>query len=630
MSGIGGLLNLDGGRVPAHLLASLAPQIARTDAEAPLYAMEGHVGMVYRKFATTPEENRNDYLWHEPEKILAALDGYLIAPEGLLRNKTPRAGDLDMVLHLYEQGQDVGSSTTGDFAVAILDSRLRQLTLCRDAFGTRGLFYCRYRNYLVWSSTVDALVCGGFAPLAIDEVYVAQYLNDDPDPRRTPFKEISAVPPAHSLIVLNGSISLRKWWNPRIDCQRSIKDDECTERFGDLFQDSVQARLRTNSNVIALLSGGLDSSSIVCVSDKIHRQKSLAPLKTLSFVFGSPESDEREFIGCIESMRSMTGFHISDDQVPILSVLPEPDFIGFPAPLFCFGDRIGATTRLLKDFNIRTILSGWGGDEVLLGGGPWAGVISDHLRSLEIKLLFRDTKQWASQLGQSVPRILLDALRQALRGSGSPTPSAERIPWLPIPMRLIANSPRGSNFCTLPERIVNSKQHHANNISRTIRPVAAGYACLPTMRASFDVRFPFLDRGLVEFVLSTPNEQYQRPDEIRSLLRRAMKGIVPEAVRTRTGKSGPTSAIIRALKSNATIATTLLKNSRAAARGFVNGQLLSESLEKVRRGWGSEIPELLRALSLEIWLRNLENLKIVEVTGSNGHQFVELNKTERR
>jgi len=121
-----------------------------------------------------------------------------------------------------------------------------------------------------------------------------------------------------------------------------------------------------------------------------------------------------------------------------------------------------------------------------------------------------------------------------------------------------------------------------------------------------DVRYPYLDRRVIEFALAIPLEQCVRPFETRSLVRRALRGILPEPVRTRKTKAGPSEAFCRALVREWGWVSTLLKDPRVAAHGFVDRAAFLRALDRARHGVVTSMVQLLRTVSLEIWLRTLE------------------------
>src|SRR4029077_376508 len=136
--------------------------------------------------------------------------------------------------------------------------------------------------------------------LEINDEYIADLLTRLPEPSQTPYKNVHAVPPGHAVTVSNGQLRIRRFWG--LDPNREIRyktDPEYEEHFGHLFREAVRCRLRVDGPVWAELSGGLDSSSIVCMADQIIKsgETQASGLETVSFVYDeASKSDERKYI----------------------------------------------------------------------------------------------------------------------------------------------------------------------------------------------------------------------------------------------------------------------------------------------------------------------------------------------
>ena len=248
------------------------------------------------------------------------------------------------MLAAYEKwGSSLPEKLVGDFALCAWDSRNNRLSLVRDLFGTRTLYYGFASHYFVWSTSLRAAHTLAKAGSELSEDYVATYLIGQPEPHLSPYKEILAVPPGHVLSLERGTRILRRFW--RVDPGRSLNyknDAEYEEHFRHLFRQAVRCRLQSAGAVCAELSGGLDSSSIVCMADEVigAGEAQASSLHTVSYVFEqSATSDEQKYISYIERQRGERGLHIGESEQRIFKGLLSGARKSVPDPLDCFPGR---------------------------------------------------------------------------------------------------------------------------------------------------------------------------------------------------------------------------------------------------------------------------------------------------
>jgi len=125
--------------------------------------------------------------------------------------------------------------------------------------------------------------------------------------------------------------------------------------------------------------------------------------------------------------------------------------------------------------------------------------------------------------------------------------------------------------------------------------------------AAYEKTYPFLHRPLVEFLMNVPMGQKLRPDDTRSLMRRALKDLLPKRVLERRSKGTTGEALCRGLANEWPHIRPLLDDSRLVRRGYVDGRALVQALDRARHGMEFNISSLLQALALEVWLRSLEH-----------------------
>jgi len=362
--------------------------------------------------------------------------------------------------------------------------------------------------------------------------------------------------------------------------------------------------------VCADLSGGLDSSAIVCAADQLIANGEVpAPeLQAVSQVTqGSPTSDERKWISCVEEHRGRVGHHIFEDDYPLLSLLSVANATRTLNPLLFCAAQHRAIYDLMQKLNSRVLLCGLGGDEITCSNPDPSPEFGDLLMTGHVMQLNASFKAWSTYLKRSYAHLLW---RNTL------------IPVLPRRLRMrlkgIAKLPAmfDKNFCHrmhLTERVyaivdpfnckLPSQRDQALGFWTAIRGIASG---IRREISSVDVSYPFLDRRLVEFMQAIPHTQRVRAGETRSLMRRSLKSLLPEKITRRKSKGNPQEVITRAVAREWPRLEPLFVDARVFARGYIDRAALQSTVEKFRFGCGTHAPALLKTLVLEVWLRGLE------------------------
>jgi asparagine synthase (glutamine-hydrolysing) len=279
--------------------------------------------------------------------------------------------DTEVIIQLYEEmGADCVTMFNGDFAFAIWDSRRNLFMLARDRAGVRPLYYTNHGGRLYFASEVKALleapgVTAEIDPIALDQIFTLWV----PLSPRTPFRNISELPPAYVLIASPQGTQVRPYWRlsyPEARDESMLDrraEGEIAEDLNALLVDATRIRLRSDVPVGAYLSGGLDSSLITAM------MKALVPerLRTFSVKFESGEFDESAFQG--EMVRALATKHtsVTCTTADIGRLFPEvirhverPILRTAPAPLFALSAHVHAN-------GFKVVLTGEGADEVFGG-----------------------------------------------------------------------------------------------------------------------------------------------------------------------------------------------------------------------------------------------------------------------
>jgi asparagine synthase (glutamine-hydrolysing) len=372
----------------------------------------------------------------------------------------------------------------------------------------------------------------------------------------------------------------------------------------------VRCRLRTDGPVFSELSGGLDSSSVVCMATQLIKDGS-AEAPTLATVSAtrdqSTSSNELRFITYVEEKIGRKGYHLPESTFPILShALLESSVM--PNPLDCFAEYHKAVGRLMKERNSRVLLSGQGGDEILNSSPNPSSELADSLRSASLLQLHRSLRIWSRDRKTPYTKLLwqkaiLPSLPRQIRGRLKRGPAIHLRTWL---------DPHFVERMNLRERMLGptdvfgfqspSGRDQSISFLCAVKDLAAGYR--RALNKS-DITFPFMHRPLIEFMQAIPQEQRVRPGETRSLQRRALRDLLPAETLKRKGKGIPDEAILRAIIREYRWLRSVFFDSYAAHAGYINKQAVLAALDNARYG-DCHAVELVQAVPLEFWLRSLQ------------------------
>src|SRR5205823_13114956 len=199
----------------------------------------------------------------------------------------------------------------GDWSLAICDQTEQAVVLASDFAGVRPLYYCVQRNRVLWSTRLGPLV--DLAEVdEIDAEYVLNFLRFSGSPNRTPYRGIYSVPPGHAVHISKRGTSIEPFWKlPIGNTIRYGSESEYEEQLRMLFRDAVRCRLRTTAPVLSELSGGLDSSSIVCMASHLLRSGDVRTPRLVTLSYEHEGSRDTSFYTAVEKFCNLDGIHVS-------------------------------------------------------------------------------------------------------------------------------------------------------------------------------------------------------------------------------------------------------------------------------------------------------------------------------
>ena len=623
MCGIYGIWNFDGAPVDSVTLGTMGDSLRHRGPDDEGSYLSGPVGLGHRRLSIIDLDTGRQPISSEDGTIWITYNGEVYNfPE--LRSELVAKGhsfstrtDTEVVVHLYEElGPRCVDRLRGMFAFAIWDTRRRQMMLARDRLGQKPLYYLCDGRRLIFGSELKAVLIPNGVERELDLAGLEAYLTLDYIPAPlTIYQGIRKLPAAHLLVCREGRVEIERYWKPDIvksssNNHRSTVEDYAEELL-ELLRESVRIRMVSDVPLGVLLSGGVDSSTVVAMMSQLTDQ----PIKTFSIGSPHPDFDELPYARMVAD-RFGTEHHEFVVEPDALEVLPEL-LRAYDEP---FADSSAIPTYYvsqLASMNVSVALAGDGGDE-LFAGYPWYSSLRDE--------------SWVTRLPDG-PRRAMFALPYLVwpsswRGKG-------RLNMWRQPDAASRYSARRNRFPPRERQRLLSpdlQKHmadveHCNVVARAAgealsadRVAMMQYADLMTylpedllvkvdrasMWHSLEVRAPFLDHKLVEFALTIPTELKLVNGDAKHILKQVIGEWVPhEALyRPKMGFGIPLSHWLRGNMLG--FAREVLLDGPTRRRGHFRSEYISDLLERHRSGRSNPTVtthQIWSLLYLELWFR---------------------------
>ena len=522
--------------------------------------------------------------------------------------------DTEVIVHLYEEfGSNCVQRLRGMFAFALWDERRERLLLARDPFGKKPLHYALSGGRLLFGSEIKALLAGApelsdVDPYALLSYFYFGYVMDP----HTAFKGIHKLPPGHLLEFSSGQIRISQYWDlPSYGIYSPRSEDECLEELEYRLAEAVRIRLLSDVPLGALLSGGVDSSTVVA----LMARASSRPVKTFSIGFSSEDFNEAEYARLV-ARRFGTEHHelIVEPQIEetvhlLTHSLEEP-----------FGDSSIVPTyhvcRLARQ-HVTVALAGDGGDELFAGYDRYRS----YLQRRRLRLFPAGTGRWYREYihpwlptewpgrrflyNLSLPlgdryldgiSILPALVRERSLFSKDFLAWADRetSPYECF-RRYLEHSPDSDPLSKI--QYLDAKTYLPADILTKVDRMS--------MACSLEVRAPFLDHVFAEWAAQLSPRWKMRGGELKYILKRLAERLgVPRQVlyRRKQGFSMPLVHWFRQDPSPALL--EVLLEPKTIQRGYFNAKELRRRLFEHRQGLRDRSWEIWHLLIFELWHRN--------------------------
>lgn len=489
----------------------------------------------------------------------------------------------------------------GMWAFAIWDSEKKELFCARDRFGIKPFYYYYKDNYFVFASEIKALLCVKDVTRKPNDSRILHYLGNYPllENESTFFSDIYQLPASHYLIVKKDSFEIKRYWDIE---KKEFDGEKAYDNFLEIFKDSIRLRLRSDVPVGTCLSGGIDSSSIVCVLSKMIDSSNQ---KTFSACFEDKRFDEREYIEEVVKNTDITPFYTFPD---INQLYPKLKTI-----IWHHDEPLNSTSmlsqwcvmELSRENGVKVLLDGQGADEVLAGYLPYKWYLfQDSIegkRPFEIvknfRYLFESFRIYKKTTGKSFLGVLRRFGRSKFRPSKAESNFVYKYlndEFLTLNREKLKVSPPFKFESALENKLY--QDVYFSSLQKLLQ-----YEDRNSMAFSIESRVPFLDYRLVEFLFSAPAKYKINKGWTKYILRKSMKGILPEKIRCRKDKMGFVTPEGQWLKEIEADVREILINS-FSKRGYLKEDEIPKIIDSYYNGDHSLEKLLWKMLCLEIWL----------------------------
>jgi asparagine synthase (glutamine-hydrolysing) len=623
MSGIVGILNLDGAPIDRTLLARLTNCLQFRGPDAQRIWCRGQIGLGHTLLRSTIEcQHDNQPLCLDGNTWIVAnarVDGRreLIAK---LQSYSPQpleqVPDAELILRAYQVwGESCVDHLLGDFVFAIWNSRQRQLFCARDQVGVKPFFYARLGSLLVFSNTLDCIRRHPAVSNRLNDLSIADFLLFEmiQDPEATAFAEIQRLPPAHFLLCEEQRLSIRRYWEPSAAAPVHYRRPaDYVDRFNELLDTAVADRLRTESACI-FMSGGLDSPTVAASATRVARRSSDAPsLWAYTQVFDSLiPHEERHYAGLVAQALKIPIEYRVDDHLRLFQFAKQPDYHS-PEPIqTAWPDVMADQLRRVATIS-RVVLTGYGADPL------FSSRITVHFRDLFRQRRFvRALADAASYLAVEgrMSRLylrtrwrILFAPKEVHCGFFPPWLNEDLVRKLGLLDRWEALSGTGATAPPGALRPEAYKVTFASFWPDVFNSQDSGVTGVPV-----EVRNPFFDLRLMNYLLGLPRLPWCCD---KQLLREAACGVLPDAVRLRRKSPLLADPLAKLLERTGAADLNRFEPVPELIR-YVTSSRIPQILE-TKDPWSAWVH--LRPLSLNYWLRGLSS-PAVNLDGHLEHEI---------
>ena len=630
MSGIIGIYFFDNKPVEKNHLEEMLEAISYRGPDASEVWHEGKIGLGNCLLRTTPEAtNEKLPLLNRRKDIVLVADARIDNRNEILadlRITNHKISDSELILLAYERWQDkCVKKLIGDFAFIIWDKKQNHLFCTRDALGVRPFYYYKDNNFIAFASDPASFFTLPTIKKQLNLEALLDFLLFDFPSEATEFEKVFHLLPGHTLTIQGDSLKFYNYWDINHNHELRLKDSqEYEEAFLNIFSKSVTDRLRSNGNVGVSLSGGFDSSSILCLIEDLKTQrKTNVDICAYSAVFPEKPFDEKDFIISIQEKWG-TKIHWVKPKMPKAPWESQNTLWTNSQPFWDNTYILDEIIYKAKENKTKILLSGHGGDEFL---SPPFCIISDFLLSGQLIRAWNCIKNFTRfesltywyTIKNFLPAMFSRITPNSIKKLRTSLYVQRNFSWLTKHYQGLAIKhirSKASNF---------SNQRFRSNASRALyislksgsftRPIHDWERTILHI-APIELRLPFFDRRIVEFVFSIPQKELIHNNRPKDLLRTSLRYCLPQKINNRNEKQPIATTYIhqQLTENNQTNIIDLLNSSHLEKLGLIDGKIAQAEYNAFCSKYTNNLTKsrftlskLYLLLFLESWLRAMES-----------------------
>lgn len=627
MCGICGIINLDKSPVETSVLERMNKALIHRGPDDEGRWIEKNIGLAQRRLSIIDlSPLGRQPMFFDKKNLAIVFNGeiynYIEIRKDLidLGYKFRSQSDTEVILASYKEwGIKCLERFNGMWALVIYDRKNKLIFAARDRIGVKPFYYFYDKKKFLFASEIKAILKHPEVKAKPDDRIVWDYLvtglvdhHED-----TFFENIKELRAGKYILLKNNRLKVETYWDLDPNKPPAPKtDQEIRDKFRELFIDSVKLRLRSDVPIGTCLSGGLDSSAIVCVVNNfLKKEGKISQIGTWQKTF-SAAYEAKKFPGCVCDEREFINEVVRKTKVKSHLVFPsgkklveEIKDVVYHQDYPFGGTSIYAqwnVFRLAKHNGVKVMLDGQGSDELLAGYHPYFGIyFSQLLRDLNIPRLIYEVFAYSHKHERSAfdmfKELLMGAASKGILGSFASRFVRNRWPEYELFKHEWRNKYSPRSLYSPTKNVFRDGIHTMlkSSITSLLR-----YEDRDSMAFGIESRVPFLDYRLIEFVYSLADNQKIRHGETKWVMRQALKGILPEKIRNRQDKIGFATPETVWLKQDlGKDMRKVFASEKFHSRGYFEKGMASKYFEDVASGKNSNYQLFWRLYNYEMWMR---------------------------
>ena len=610
------------GKEDKTVLKRMADSIIHRGPDEDGYYSDGSVNLGMRRLSIIDLTTGHQPIHNEDKSLWTVFNGEIYNATELRKELTEKGhrfytdhSDTEVIVHLYEEyGRNFVHKLNGMFAIALWDKREGKLLLARDRMGVKPLFYSDINNIVIFGSEIKAILCHPAYSRDMNYEGICHYFTFKSIPAPfTAFNGIYSLLPGEMLIFSNWNITREKWWKICFTENEEYEELYVKKRILELLEDATRLRMISDVPFGAYLSGGVDSSSVValmtrftdrsvktfCLGYEDELKNKEADLYYARKVSKAYKTEHYEYI--------MSSQELVEDIENVITAFDQP-FSGTISTFFL--------SKLIKQ-HVKVALSGDGADE-LFGSYLSHRVAQPMYHFKELKAEVKAEEEWNSFIDKKKDLFapcditFLEALFKKSRG--------DEVAWR-YSLYLFSDEEKDALFTENFRRRSNAASSlnllkgHFKNLSAKnplnrilemewntqLPDQVLAFVDFLSMAHSVEIRSPFLDYRLVEFVATIPGDMKIKNGNVKNILKKAVESLLPESI-TKRPKEGFVLPVfewmVEKLKG---YSMSVLSAERLKRHNLFNPEVVGNIMQSYHSGNRSNAGKVWNLMMFQVW-----------------------------